>query len=295
MPVPDVPVAGTRGAGTAAVLGLGEAGTRYARDLLEAGITVAGYDPAGVPEIPGLRAAASAAAAAAGAAVVLSLNSAHVAERAARDAAPALADGTVFADLNAASPQVKRQVAAALDGTRALFADVAVLAPVPRAGLRTPLAASGPGREPLAAFLRPLGAPVEDAGPEPGAAAARKLLRSVFMKGLAAVVMESLDIAERAGQQDWLREQIVAELTAAGAPLVERLVTGTRQHASRRLDEMRAVADYAAALGVPDPVVRAAITRLEALAARRPARKTPPARGTAPRSLPEPGGDRGRQ
>jgi 3-hydroxyisobutyrate dehydrogenase-like beta-hydroxyacid dehydrogenase len=250
-----------------AVLGLGEAGSRYARDLLAAGVTVAGYDPAAAPALAGLHPASSAAGAAAGAGVVLSLNAAHVAERVARDAAPGLGEGAVFADLNAASPEVKRRVAAALDGTRALFADVAVLAPVPRAGLRTPLAAAGPGRAALAGFLRPLGVPVEDAGPEPGAASAQKLLRSVFMKGLAAVVMESLDIAARAGLEEWLREQIVAELEAADASLVERLVTGTRQHASRRLDEMRAAAQYAAGLGAPDPVVRAVISRLEELCA----------------------------
>jgi 3-hydroxyisobutyrate dehydrogenase-like beta-hydroxyacid dehydrogenase len=251
------------------VLGLGEAGTRYAADLLAAGVTVTGYDPAGpgaqlVPA--GLRWAANEAEAAARAGLVLSLNTATAAVGAARAALPGLRPGTVFADLNTASPQAKRQVAAVIDGSGALFADVAVLAPVPRAGLRTPLAVAGPGRARLACFLEPLGAPVEDAGPCPGAAAARKLLRSVFMKGLAAVVMESLAIAAKAGQEDWLWEQIVAEFTAADEALATRLVEGTRQHAERRLAEMRAAHDYAADLGAADPVVRAVIARLAELA-----------------------------
>jgi 3-hydroxyisobutyrate dehydrogenase-like beta-hydroxyacid dehydrogenase len=251
-----------------AVLGLGEAGSRYAADLLAAGVAVAGYDPAGprvLPAPPGLRIAGSAAGAVGGADVVLSLNAASVAERAARDAAAGLGEGTVFADLNTSSPRSKRQVAAVLDGTGALFADAAVLAPVPRAGLRTPLAVAGPGRQRLTRFLTPLGVPLEDAGPEPGAAAGRKLLRSVFMKGLAAVVLESLDIAEKAGYGQWVSDQITAELTAADGELVTRLVDGTKQHAARRLAEMRATDEYAAELGAADPVVRAVIARLEDL------------------------------
>ncbi|HEY1322995.1 MAG TPA: DUF1932 domain-containing protein [Streptosporangiaceae bacterium] len=255
-----------------AVLGLGEAGLRYATDLLAAGAAVSGFDPAwpaGRPPPAGLRLAGSAAGAASGAAVVLSLTGAGAAEPAARDAAAGLTEGTVFADLNTTSPEAKRRVAAVLDGTGALFADVAVLAPVPRAGLRTPLVLAGPGREELARLLGPLGVPVADAGPQTGAAAGRKLLRSVFMKGLAAVVLESLEIAEQAGLTGWVRDQITAELTAADEQLVTRLVDGTKQHAARRLAEMRATDEYAAALGVSDPVVRATIARLETLAGQR--------------------------
>jgi 3-hydroxyisobutyrate dehydrogenase-like beta-hydroxyacid dehydrogenase len=252
-----------------AVLGLGEAGSRYAADLLDAGVTVVGHDPVTRPEIPGLRLAGDPAAAVHDAEFVFSLNAAHVAVRVAEDAAPGLRAGTVFADLNTGSPQVKRQVAEAVQPTGASFADVAVLAPVPRAGLRTPVALAGPGRKRLSDFLEPLGVPVEDAGAEPGAAAARKLLRSVFMKGVAAAVLESLEIAALACQEDWLRDQIVGELTAADAAFVDRLVDGTHRHAGRRLEEMRAAADYAADIGASFDVTQATIARLERLAEER--------------------------
>ena len=52
--------------------------------------------------------------------------------------------------------------------------------------------------------------PVEVLGGEPGAAAARKLLRSVFMKGLAASCVESLRAARAAGCEDWMRAEIEA-------------------------------------------------------------------------------------
>ncbi|HEX6471716.1 MAG TPA: DUF1932 domain-containing protein [Streptosporangiaceae bacterium] len=251
-----------------AVLGLGEAGSRYAADLLAAGCAVVGYDPVARPGLPGLRQVDGPAGAVRAAQVVLSLNAAHVAQRVAADAAPGLRPGTVYADLNTSAPEVKRRVAATVEPTGAAFVDVAVLAPVPRSGLRTPVAVAGPGRERLADFLASFGVQVEDAGPEPGAAAGRKLLRSVFMKGVAAVLLESLEIAALAGQEDWVREQIVGEFTAADRAFVDRLVDGTPQHARRRLDEMRAAAAYAADLGAHHDVTSATIAGLERLVAR---------------------------
>jgi len=253
--------------GVVAVLGLGEAGARYAADLLAAGVTVVGHDPVARPEIPGLRQADGPVAAVRDAAYVLSLNSASVAAAVAADAAPGLRPGVVFADLNTGSPEVKRRVAETVEPTGAAFVDVAVLAPVPREGLRTPLALAGSGRANFTRFLAAFGVPVEDAGPQPGAAAARKLLRSVFMKGIAAVMLESLEMGASAGQEEWVREQIVTELTAADRAFVDRLVEGTPRHARRRLAEMRAVADYAADLGADHDITRATIARLERLAA----------------------------
>jgi 3-hydroxyisobutyrate dehydrogenase-like beta-hydroxyacid dehydrogenase len=250
-----------------AVLGLGEAGSRYAADLVACGWLVTGYDPVARPAIDGLRAAPGPADAVTGADVVLSLNSAAVAVAVAMAAAPGLAADAVYADLNTTAPRRKQEVAAVIDGTAARFVDAAVLAPVPRAGLRTPLLLAGAGRERLAALLGPLGVPTSDAGPDPGAAAGAKLLRSVFMKGLAAVIGEALDAASAAGQRDWLHDQIVGELSRADAALVTRLVEGTLAHAGRRTHEMRAAVGYLAELGVSAHVSRATYARLADLAA----------------------------
>jgi 3-hydroxyisobutyrate dehydrogenase-like beta-hydroxyacid dehydrogenase len=258
-----------------AVLGLGEAGSRYAADLAACGWRVTGYDPVASPDIDGLRAAASAADAVSGADVVLSLNSAGAAVAVAEAAAPGLADGTVYADLNTTGPGVKQDVAAVVAATPAGFVDGAVLAPVVRAGLRTPLLLAGSGRARLAALLAPLGVPVADAGDTPGAAAGAKLLRSVFMKGLAAVIGEALDAAQAAGQRDWLHDQIVHELTAADAALVARLIEGTARHAGRRTHEMAAAVAYLDELGVSAHLTRAAHARLADLASGDPSGDPP--------------------
>jgi 3-hydroxyisobutyrate dehydrogenase-like beta-hydroxyacid dehydrogenase len=232
-----------------AVLGLGEAGSRLAADLAAAGAEVHGYDPAtAAPE--GVAAAPDAASAVRAAGVVLCVATAAAARIAAESALPGLREGTVYADLNTAGPGLKRELAAIVPR----FADVALLGPVPDRGLATPAAASGPGAEAFAAAVAPLGMPVEVVSETAGDAAALKLLRSVFMKGLAAAALESLEAAAAAGHTAWVERQ-VADVIGAG--LLERLVEGSRRHAVRRVEEMDAACELLVSLGV-EPRIAAA-------------------------------------
>ena len=124
----------------------------------------------------------------------------------------------VWADLNTASPGIKRQLAGLAEAAGVPFADVAMMAPVPGRGLRVPMLASGTGAARYAALLTPLGACIEVLDGPAGLAASKKLLRSVFYKGMAASIVEALDAARAAGDEPWLREHIVAELEALDAP-----------------------------------------------------------------------------
>ena len=251
---------------TVAVLGLGEAGGAFARDLVRAGATVRGYDPAvAAPE--GVVPARDEADAATGADLVLSVNRASAAEDALRAGLRGVSPRTVWADLNTASPGAKHRLAELAEAHGTAFADVAIMAPVPGKGLRVPLLAAGPAAEEVARTLAPLGADVTVMAGGPGAAAERKLLRSVFFKGLAAAVYEALTAARAAGCEEWLRGNIVAELTAADENTVERLVTGTRRHALRRRDEMAAAAAMLDELGVPPSVAAASRDLLDRLCA----------------------------
>ena len=174
----------------AAVLGLGEAGRRYATDLAAAGVTVSGYDTRDVEPPPGVAVATDVAEAVRGADLVLSLTTAAGALDAVHAAAAHLGPDTVYADLNTAAPGRKEAAARALHNGR--FADVAVLAPVPRDGVRTPVLVSGPGAEAYARLMDRFGGRIEVVPGGPGAASGRKLLRSIFMKCLATTVLEAL-------------------------------------------------------------------------------------------------------
>ena len=246
-----------------AILGLGEAGHRYGADLAAAGWQVTGYDPAATPTPAGVTRAPSIEDAVAAAELVISLTGAQFAESAATEAATALPPDACYADFNTTAPSVKRAVADYI--ARPEVADVAVLAPVPHRGAATPLLVSGPAATRLADAFRPVGADVDVLAEPVGAAAGRKLLRSVFMKGLAATVLEAVTAGSAAGCPDWVRAQLAAELGPNGPALVERLITGTHRHAARRVHEMRAAHDYLTELAVPTLICDATIAWLTAL------------------------------
>ncbi|HEY7226291.1 MAG TPA: DUF1932 domain-containing protein [Micromonosporaceae bacterium] len=250
---------------TVAVLGLGEAGSLIARDLARAGATVRGYDPR-VTATGAVITTADAAHACRDAAIVLSVNSAADALDALTQALPGCAAGTIWADLNTAAPARKREVADMAAG-RVRVVDVAIMAPVPPRGLGTPMTASGPAAAELAATLRRYGATMEIIDGPLGAAATHKLLRSVFYKGLAAAVVEALSAARAAGLEEWLRGNIIEELTRADGSTVDRLVEGSRRHAVRREHEMAAAAQLLDELGVPARIAVASRDWLHDLAA----------------------------
>ncbi|MEU5260282.1 DUF1932 domain-containing protein [Amycolatopsis sp. NPDC021455] len=267
--------------GAIAVLGLGEAGGALARDLTAAGAAVRGYDPAvAAPE--GVVATRSEAEAADGADLVLSVNSASAAAGALEAGLAGLRTGAAWADLNTASPGTKRRLAAIAAGHGVPFADVAIMAPVPGRGLRVPMLATGDAAGTVAVTLNPFGAAVEVMAGEPGLAAERKLLRSVFFKGLSAAVVEALYAARAAGCEDWLRKVVTDELTAANASTVDRLVDGSHRHAVRRTAEMAAAAGMLGELGVRADVANAArdqLAHLGTVTDARPARPRDPLAG----------------
>ncbi|UJW31618.1 DUF1932 domain-containing protein [Saccharothrix sp. AJ9571] len=251
---------------TIAVLGLGEAGGAIARDLAGAGAVVRGYDPA-VEAGDGIIGATSEADAAAGADLVLSVTSAKAAAGALQAAVEVMTGG-VWADLNTASPEAKRTLAGIAESHGVAFTGVSIMAPVPGLGLRVPMLASGAAATSAQRILNSFGAAVDVIEGDAGLAAERKLLRSVFFKGLAAATVEALEAARAAGCEDWLRDNIAGELTRADSSTVDRLVDGTRQHAVRRTDEMAAAADMLRDLGVEPAIASASRDLLARLANR---------------------------
>lgn len=246
-----------------AVLGLGEAGGRIAADLVAAGAAVHGYDPVAVSTPEGVVRAPDPMLAVRSATVVLCITTAPAALDAAESVLPGLRPGVVYADLNTASPKLKREVAALVARAGARFADVALLGPVPARGLGTPALASGDGAHAFADVVAPFGMQVDVVSERAGDAATLKLLRSVFMKGLAASAIESLRAAEAAGHADWLERELAAVL---GEPLLERLLEGSRTHAARRVDEMEAARDLLLELGIEPRIAAASASLLAELA-----------------------------
>lgn len=250
---------------TVAILGLGEAGSRFANDLAAMGVTVTGYDPAPKRALhPAVQLATGNAEAVQGADIILSVNLSVVAETVAREVVPVLQPGQIYAEMNTASPDTKRAVAAIVQSSGALVVDVAIMAPVPPKGILTPFLVSGPGAAAFAEKLLPFGLAINVLSHDMGEAATRKLLRSIVYKGIAAVIGEAVEAGRAFGLEPYIREQI-RSVIGGNDDLIDRFLEGSRTHALRRSHELEAVVAMLEAREMEPVMSRATLISLEHL------------------------------
>jgi 3-hydroxyisobutyrate dehydrogenase-like beta-hydroxyacid dehydrogenase len=236
---------------TLGILGLGEAGSAFASGLAAGAREVRGFDPADVGAVPGTVICATPAEAVADADVVLAFTHAAQALDAARSAVGQMRPGAFYADMATGDAGLKREIADLARGQGLRFVDGAIMNPVPLRGVATPVELAGDDPGELAALLTPAGMRVTVVSTEPGVAATRKLLRSIVVKGLSALLIESLRAAEKTGQDEWFREHLSEVLTGIDDEFINRLVTGTVKHRVRRVHEMEAVVSMLRDLGEP--------------------------------------------
>jgi 3-hydroxyisobutyrate dehydrogenase-like beta-hydroxyacid dehydrogenase len=153
---------------------------------------------------------------------------------------PALVDGAVRPDgivfeWNSISPAEKRSIRDALP---VATIDVALLDSLDAAGERPNLAVSGSEAETAARLLTGQGFQVEVVGDDVGQAASIKYLRSVFMKGLEALVLEYVSLASLVDDRDVVRESLAGNLGHEFVAFMDVLVATNRLHAERRGHEL---------------------------------------------------------
>lgn len=225
-----------------AILGLGEAGSHFANDLVERGIDVSGWDPNLQRELdPRIQMAISNAHAVEGADIVFSVNYTSASQSIAKEVKNYLNQGAIYCEMNTSSPQTKQGVAYALEGSNCRFVDLAIMAPVPPHGINVPLLASGPGASDLKSCFLDCDINIEVILGPTGEAAKRKLLRSIVYKGVAGVICEAMEAGKHYGMEDFMRTQIKSVI-GKNDLLIDRFLKGTKTHALRRMHEMEAVA-----------------------------------------------------
>lgn len=195
-----------------------------------------------------------------GARIVFSLVTADQAHAAALAAARVLPAGTLFLDGNSCSPGAKRLSAKAIEAAGGRYVDLAIMAPVHPALHKTPLLVSGPHAETALGALARLGMVAEAVEGGIGAASSIKMVRSIMIKGLEALVAECMLSARLAG----VETPVIASLdktfpgfdwAGRSAYMLERVMT----HGIRRAAEMREVAATVTELGLDAGMVRATV------------------------------------
>jgi 3-hydroxyisobutyrate dehydrogenase-like beta-hydroxyacid dehydrogenase len=252
-------------------IGFGEAGQAIASGLREEGVeSLSAWDilfPVGEGEklraagkTIGVRCAASAAEAVRGADIVFSAVTAASSVAAAQSVKPHLSQRPFFLDINSVSPGRKQETARLLGGA-AQYVDVAVLAPIHPARHKTPVLLAGPQAQAIAPTLEALGMRANVAGPEIGAAAAIKMVRSVMIKGIEALTLECFLAAARAGVVDEVAASMKNNYPGLDwAKIVPYNLERMASHGERRAAEMEESADTLRELGV-EPLMTLATVR----------------------------------
>jgi 3-hydroxyisobutyrate dehydrogenase-like beta-hydroxyacid dehydrogenase len=251
----------------AAVIGFGEAGSILGAGLVAAGLDVSTYDilldspttRAALSEkarTNKVRPAADTASAIAGADLVLSAVTAGSSAQVALEAAKSLRAGQIFLDINSCSPATKRGNAQAVERSGADYVEAAVMAPVPPQRLKVPMLLGGRRAAEVAAALRKLGMNATPIADRIGVASAVKMCRSVMIKGIEALAVESLLAARRFGAEEEVLASLDGTFPSMGwlETLPDYLVSRAAEHGRRRAAEMREVAATLQDVGV-DPTM----------------------------------------
>jgi len=249
MPIPSDPLQWRIG-----LVGYGEVGRILAEDLRARGIARVGtFDTkldgdAAAPlrehaDAHGVTLAATHAELAAGADFIVSAVTASQAVPVAEACAPAIRAGTWFLDFNSASPGAKRRAAQLVDGAGGRYVEGAVMTSIPPYRIRVPLLLGGPHAAALAPLAGALGFDAKVASAKLGVASATKMCRSVMIKGLEAMVIESFTAARALGVEDAVLASLAETFPGIdwekqGSYFFQRVI----QHGRRRAEEVREVA-----------------------------------------------------
>jgi 3-hydroxyisobutyrate dehydrogenase-like beta-hydroxyacid dehydrogenase len=244
------------------LIGYGEVGRILAEDLRQQDVTVSAYDiklrsdQSGRPlrdhaRQHGVTLTASHADLAAQSDFIVSAVTASQAVPVAKACAEAVKKGAWFLDFNSASPGAKQRAAEMIDAAGGRYVEGAVMTSVPPYRIKVPLLLGGGGAAALAPLLVQLGFAAKVTSDKLGVASAVKMCRSVMIKGLEAMVIESFTTARAYGVEDAVLASLKETFPGIdwekqGAYFFQRVI----EHGRRRAEEVREVAETVREIGL---------------------------------------------
>ena len=237
------------------LVGYGEVGRILAEDLRAKGLAVSAYDLKLDHSVTaaslqthavqhGVRLLASSAELAAGADLIISAVTASQTVAVAQACAGSVQRGSFFLDFNSASPGAKQRAAALIDAAGGRYVEGAVMTSIPPYRIKVPLLLGGAHAAELSSLINTLGFASKVASDTLGVASATKMCRSVMIKGLEAMVIESFTAARHYGVEDAVVASLVETFPGIdwekqAAYFFQRVI----EHGRRRSEEVREVAE----------------------------------------------------
>jgi len=262
------------------IIGFGEAGPVFAKQLIKAGKSVIAWDKLqSNPDTAqqqidktksvGASPAESMQQAVQSADLIISTVTASQALVAAKQAVNYLRPGCHWLDLNSVSPGTKHAIYKIVSAKSVVFTEAVAMDTIPVKGIKVPIILCGTESEKMGKVLNEAGLNTRSVSSELGAASTTKLLRSILIKGMEALFVESMEAAGAVNLQD----EVIASLQATYPGLNWQEVAGYQLsratiHAQRRAAEMREASEMVKQLGVEPIMTRAIADRQQDLSDR---------------------------
>lgn len=189
----------------------------------------------------------------------------------AKNLTPFLKVSTLYVDVSASSPLVKRSIWETIKSTSGVsFVDGAMLGSLPLYKHKVPTLVSGNGADLYLKLMLPFGMNLEKVSDIPGEATGIKFVRSIFMKGLPALLVEVLEAASIMKVDHLVLKSLADTMNACSfEETLNRLVTGSAIHAERRAHEMEDVITMLEGIHVQPIMSKATAERLTWLASKK--------------------------
>lgn len=159
--------------------------------------------------------------------------------QAAREACKIMNSNQVFIDFNSISPRVKEEIGKVFEEADVPMIDAAVMGSIPENRMGVSILLSGENAHQVSENMNDLGFNTVAVGAKVGEAAAIKMVRSVFAKGLEGLFMEMLLAGKRYGVQEYVIESIAKSLENKKIKdVMNTLVVSQINHSARKKSEM---------------------------------------------------------
>lgn len=175
----------------------------------------------------------------------------------------------IYADVSTSSPTTKQKIATLIAPTGAGFVDGALMGRLTAEHHKVPTLVSGSGASKFIDLMAPYHMSLKKVSDKAGDAIAIKLVRSVYMKGIASLQVEMLEAATKLQVQDLVLASVSNTMDAAPfAKTMNMLVTAGAIHAERQSHEMKDCMVMLQDLGIASIMTEATMLHLKYLASK---------------------------
>jgi len=201
--------------------------------------------------------------------IIISTVTTQVAVKVANQCLPLLKKGQVYIDFNSTSPAIKKEIWQLIESGEAAFVEGVILNAVHLHDTTIHVLTAGKDGAEITAFLQSVGITARFYAAEIGKASLFKMTRSIFSKGLEALLLEMMVTARKAG----IEKEIWTEITNFMDSKPFREIAGSwikshPQSCERRFHEMHQVLETMTETGVPPIMTHATLQYFELSVAR---------------------------